>query len=163
MMRNLLAVTILIISVSPDAMSFPLGLGYGSTTENVVITDNVKERKYGSFEFNATYHTISILDYTGILCAGFQNAHAQMEARNQALEGAKYDSSIKPGDKVNYGWKAAAPQAGSSCGVQLHSARSDEKADAKGLLGNKTGKASVAGWTAFGIIASTFAADPNIF
>ena len=163
MMRRLIAVTILGLTGATQAAAFPLGLGYGTTTESVEITENVKEREYGSFKFNATYHTISILDYTGILCAGFQNAHAQMEARNQALEGAKYDSSVKPGDSVSYSWKAATPQAGSSCGVHLHSSQSDNKADAGGLLGSKTGKATLAGWTAFGVVAKPFAFDPNIF
>ncbi len=53
-MHRLIAVAVLGWSSTLHAMSFPLGLGYGTTSESVEITKNVKEREYGSFKFNAT-------------------------------------------------------------------------------------------------------------
>lgn len=147
------------------ATAFPLGLGYSLTKERVEVSETPKEQERGTFKFDASYHTFSILDYSGLLCAGFQNAHRQMEAREKALDKAQYDSTIKPGDEVKYSWKAAEPVQGTACGIQLHRSTSEEKADIGGALasGKSGGNAVIEGWTAFGIVANKFESFPEVY
>ncbi len=154
-----------LLLLSGKALAFPLGLGYAVTKEKVDISETVKEHEEGTFSYRATYQTISILDYSGIVCAGFQNAHAQAEARDKAVRGAQYDTTVKPGDSVSYSWKAATPVAGTACGVHLHSALSPGKADIGGALphGQSGGDATISGWTAFGMFAKPFDDMPDYF
>jgi hypothetical protein len=151
--------------LSGSAAAFPLGLGYEVNQFKVELEENIKRKEPGKFTFNASYHSIGLLDYTGILCAGFQNVHSQMEAHDKAVERAQYDTTKKPGDKITYTWKAVMPVQGTACGVRFHRATSDEKAEMGGTLPkSKTlHGASLAGWTAFGIVTAPFEGAPDYF
>lgn len=147
----------LLLVASTPAAAFPLGLGYEFQKDKIKVTDNSEKGAHFSYDLDQTVHTFSILDFSGIVCAGFQNAHAQSEARNAALEGAAKDSSVKPGDSVGYSWKAVSPQAGTACGVQLH--RASGEAKYKG----QTADARLDGWTAFGLLTQPFDGDQTLF
>lgn len=153
------------LSFSGLAAAFPLGLSYEINDYEVELKENTKRKEPGNFVFEANYHSISLLDYSGILCAGFQNAHRQMEARDQALDRAQYDSTKKPGDSISYSWRPVMPVQGTACGVRWHRATSDEKADISGSIpaAKTAGGSEIDGWTAFGIVAAPFESAPEYF
>lgn len=154
-LRLILAVILASLSGVAFADGLPIGLGYTYTTETVDIPENAADKQAGSFHFNAATHSFSLLDYSGILCSGFQNAHRQMEARNEALRNAQYDTSKKAGDTITYSYRVAEPVEGSACGVTMVRSASEEKADVGGSLphGKSSGSAEISGWQAFGVVA----------
>jgi hypothetical protein len=124
----------------------------------VHVQDNSDDDNHIAYDFKQRVHAFSLLDYSGFLCAGFQNAHRQMEARNEALDRAAHDSSVKAGDTIHYSYVAAEVQAGAPCGIKIYKTSGGD-----GSVDGQDFHASLSGWSAFGGFSAPFEGSEEWF